>query len=215
MKEQLKCSNCGAEINNVLKETNTKAGVNPSGDPNLLIKAHIAEYQALANRINGFMALQFVPWPPLVVFLTLVATVYKYELFDPTIVALVAWGAVVVVQVAVLVYNFALFEVYNHVRYIETKLKPKVATLLGTDSFCGYEKYLKETGKVNNPLIGDCGLLVFQLAAIILATYCRWTNWSKLDSFGLAVNGFVLFFTAYTAIRIVKARKGFAGVMNT
>ncbi len=58
MKEQLKCSNCGAEINNVLKETNTKAGVNPSGDPNLLIKAHIAEYQALANRINGFMALQ-------------------------------------------------------------------------------------------------------------------------------------------------------------
>lgn len=197
-------------MNTVHEETNAETGTLQYNDPKLLIKVHISEYQALETRINGFMALQFVPWPPLVVFITLVAYAYKYGFFDRTIEALVAWGTVVMVQVAVFVYNFALFEVYNHVRYIETELRPKVATLLGTDSFWGYERFLKKTGKVNNPLVGDCGLLVIPVAAIMLTIYGRWTSWLGLDFFGLVINGLLFLGVSSTASRIVKAREGFA-----
>ena len=46
-------------------------------------------------------------------------------------------------QLVILTYYFALYEVYNHVRYVETKLKPKVAELLelNPDSLWGYEKF--------------------------------------------------------------------------
>lgn len=171
----------------------------------LVVQAHVADYQVIATRISRFMSLQFVPWPALAAFLILVGTTYK--LFDPI---LVAWGTAGVVQIAVLTYYFALYEVYNHVRYVETNLKPKVAELLklNTDSFWGYEKYLNGTGKANDPLYGDVGPAFVSLVAVVLAAVSRIPG-SGWDYLGPVVNGVLLVLTATSAIRVVKVRKGF------
>ena len=172
----------------------------------LLVQVHVADYQAIATRISRFMALQFVPWPALVVFLSLVASTHK--LFDPI---LLAWGAAGVAQVAVLTYYFALYEVYNHVRYVETELKPNLAKLLAlsTDSFWGYEKYLKKTGKANDPLFGDIGPALVSVVAVTLAALARIPG-SGWDYVGSLVNGLLLVLTATSAIRVVKVRRDFA-----
>ncbi len=171
----------------------------------LVVQAHVADYQAIATRITRFTSLQFVPWPALAAFLTLVGGTHK--LFDPI---LVAWGTAGVVQVAVLTYYFALYEVYNHVRYLETELKPKLAELLklNTESFWGYEKYLKKTGKANDPLIGDVGPAFVSLLAVVLAAVSRIPG-SGWDYLGSVVNGFLLVLTVTSVIRVVKVRRGF------
>lgn len=114
------------------------------------------------------------------------------------------------VQVTVLTYYFALYEMYNHVRYVETQLKPKVADLLklNPNSFWGYEKYLKMTGKANNPLFGDVGPALASLLAVVLAAVSRIPG-SGWDYFGSMVNGVLLVLTIISVIRVVKVRKGF------
>ncbi len=171
----------------------------------LVVQAHVADYQAIATRISRFMSLQFVPWPALATFLTVVAATHKS--FDPI---LVAWGTAGVAQVAVLTYYFALYEVYNHVRYVETELKPKVAKLLelNTDSFWGYEKYLKKTGKANDPLFGDVGPALVSVLAVVLAAVSRIPG-SGWDYLGSVVNGFLLVLTVTSVIRVVKVRRDF------
>lgn len=173
----------------------------------LQVQAHVADYQVIALRVSRFMSLQFVPWPTLAAFLTIVAGTQK--LFDPI---LLAWGTAGVVQVAVLTYYFALYEVYNHVRYLETELKPKVAVLLdlNTESFWGYEKYLKKTGKAYAPLFGDVGPAIASLLAVVRAAISRKTeSGSGWDQFGLALNVFLLVLTGASVIRVVKVRMGF------
>jgi hypothetical protein len=171
----------------------------------LVVKAHVADYQVIATRISRFMSLQFVPWPALAAFLTLVGGTYKF--FDPI---LVAWGTAAIVQVAVLTYYFALYEVYNHVRYVETQLKPKVAELLklNTDSFWGYEKYLKMTGKATDPLFGDIGPAFASLLAVVLAAVSRIPG-SGWDYLGSVANGVLIVLTITSVIRVVKVRRGF------
>jgi len=176
----------------------------------LLVHAHLAEYQTITARISRFMSLQAVPWPALVAFLTIVTIAYEKGLFDPAFIALVAWGAAFVAQLAVQTYYFALYEVYNHVRYVENELRPKLAALLGTGSFWGYEGYLKKTGKANNPLLGDLGPAAISIAAIILASALRWKSWAASDFLGLAINGLFLTVTGLTASHVVKVRKDFA-----
>jgi hypothetical protein len=171
----------------------------------LVVQAHIADYQVIASRISRFTSLQFIPVPALGAFLTVVVGTHK--LFDPI---LVAWGTAGVVQFGVLTYYFALYEVYNHVRYLETKLKPMVANLLKVEpeSFWGYEKYLKKTGKGNDPLFGDVGPVFVSFLAVLLAALSRIPP-SGWDYFGSVVNGFLLILNVTSVIRVVKVRRGF------
>ena len=173
----------------------------------LQAQAYVAEYQAMVTRINWFMSMQFVPWAPLVTFLALIAATYSY--FAPI---LVAWGAAAMAQVAVLVYYFALFEVYNHVRYIETELKPRMATLLTleTDLFWGYEKFLKRHGKANDPLFSDLWPVALSGIAFALAALNRIPG-SGWDYVGSLVTGFLLVLTITSALRVVKTRRAFEG----
>jgi len=176
----------------------------------LLVQAHFTEYQAIVARISRFVSLQFVVWPVWVAFLILVATRYETKKLSPI---LFAWGSVLATQCAVQIYNFALYEVYNHVRYIENALRPKVATLLGTDSFWGYERYLNKTGKANHPLIGDIAPTVGSLAMIGLATLWRWHSWSKWDFLSLAIIAIVFNVIRLSAFRIVKVRAEFSNTV--
>ena len=97
----------------------------------LQVQAYFSEYQAMMARVNWFMSLQFIPLTPLVAFLAIVGAVYRF--LEPH---LIAWTTAAVVEVAVLVYYFSLHEVYNHIRYIEVTLKPRVAALLNGTRLC-------------------------------------------------------------------------------
>jgi hypothetical protein len=186
----------------------TAAAVSAPAHLNLIVQAHVADYQAIATRISRFMSLQFVPWPGLAVFLTLVATTHR--LFDPV---LVAWGTAGIAQIAVITYYYALYEVYNHVRYVETVLKPNLARLLcvHSDAFWGYERYLANTGKANDPLLGDIGPAVVSFLATALAAIARIPG-SGWDYLGSILNGVLLVVTVTSVIRVVKVRKGFTRV---
>lgn len=176
----------------------------------LLAQAHIAEYQGVTTRISRFMSVQFVVWPILVGVLSLITTTYKEGFLGPI---LFAWGSVAIAQVAVQTYNFALYEVYNHVRYVEIVLRPKLATIVGTDSFWGYERYLKNTGKANNPLLGDLGPTVMSVVALILVALWRRDSWEAWDFLGLAVNGLFLVGTSLSAWSLVNVRKAFVNAV--
>lgn len=178
------------------------------------VQAYVAEYQAIMTRISWFMSMQFVPVGPVVAFLTLIGATHAS--FDPI---LVAWGTAGVAQCAVLTYYFALYEVYNHVRYVETKLKPKLASLLKleTNSFWGYERYLKKFGKVNDPRFGDLLPVIPSALAFILAARTRIPEWipgSGWDYAGLMLTGILLLRTVVSATRVVKVRRDFEMAMS-
>lgn len=179
----------------------------------LLVQAHIADYQVITARISRFMGIQFVPWPALFAFLVLLAT--AHTLFDAHRVdwgpAFLAWGAAGAIQIAVLVYYFALFEVYNHVRYVETILKPRLIRLVGTDEVWSYEGFLKRTGKANSPLLGDIGPAVPAISSVVVAGIFRIPG-SGWDYIGSALNTALLLIVIASAIRVVNSRRAFTSV---
>lgn len=138
-----------------------------------LLKLYMTEYSAILGRINTFITLQFFPWPPLAVVLALVVNAFNGQKFDSLTAAFIIWLTAVAAQVAVSIYLFALFEVYNHARYIETELRSKLSQMTGISSIWGYEQFLKKTGKANSPKIGDRYVLLISVLAITLALYAR------------------------------------------
>jgi hypothetical protein len=144
----------------------------------LQAQAYFAEYQAMMTRMNFFMSLQFTLWAPLVAFLTLVFGAYAAPL-STDIKSALFWGAAVVTQLVVLVYCFALHEVYNHAFYIETRLKPQVAELLdlARESFWAWERHLAAEGKANNPGFGDFLPDAISGLALIVAFVTAGWNW--------------------------------------
>ena len=148
-----------------------------------LLQVYVADYNAMATRINTFMALQFVPWPPLVVVLGLVVNAFNtrtsstsVSAFDPDTTSFVVWLTVMAVHAAVYVYLFSLYEVYNHSRYVETELRPKLSEIINIQPNWGYERFLIKTGKANKPQSGDSGVLVLPIVAILFAFYQRATS---------------------------------------
>ena len=182
--------------------TKSEPNIQPSEQQRLVVQAHVADYQVVTVRISRFISLQFVPWPALAAFLTV--AYYTHTFFDPV---LVAWGTAAGAQIAVLVYYFALYEVYNHVRYIENELKPNMAKALSLnpDQFWGYERYLKKTGKANSALWGDITPAAISFLAVIIAALFRIPG-SGADYIGSILNAVLLVVTVTSVIRAVKVR---------
>jgi hypothetical protein len=175
-----------------------------------LVQALLAEYQAMTSRIVLFMTIQTVPWPVLAAYLGAVVTAYFNGLFTHVPVALVAWGTVLVTQFAVHAYYYALFEVYNHVRYVEQQLKPQMAKLLGTDSFWGYEHYLNKTGKASSAKLNDVAFAFISVGVMASVWNWRWATWGGGDTWGAAINGLFLVLTLWSVIRTLIVQKAVA-----
>jgi hypothetical protein len=187
-----------------MKKLGKRAGEELSDTEKVLIQLHASEYSAMVTRISRFMSLQFVIWPVLIGVLIFIAKEYSKRQLPAD---LTAWGSVFAIQFATQNYNFALYEVYNHVRYIERVLRPRVVALLGTDAVWEYERYLHKTGKAHSAWIGDIGPAIGSLVAILLSAYWRWDDWRVSDFWGFALNGILLVQVSLTAYRIVMVRK--------
>jgi hypothetical protein len=129
------------------------------------------------------MSLQFMPVAPSVAFLAIVAAAAAHGQFDSR---LLAWVTADWLAVTSFIYYFALHEVYNHVRYVEIKLKPRVARILqlSTRSFWAWETHLKQLGKSNSPLVGDLAPAAVAAIAFVAAAGFAfttapddWRNW--------------------------------------
>lgn len=171
----------------------------------LQVQAYVGEYQALMTRNNWFMSLQFMPLVPLVGFFSFIVLAHTYLALN---FILVAWAAAAVTQIAVLIYYFALHEVYNHALYLEKTLKPRVAVLLqlNTDSFWGWEGHLKQFGKAYDPRFSDRMPVVFSAIAffvpiVIAITSMRASGWSYL---GTVPTGILLYVAVVSSNRVVK-----------
>ena len=169
-------------------------------------QAHIAEYQALMTRMSWFMSLQFMPVVPTIAFFSFVAL--TQDALGPFV---VTWGAAWVVQVSVLIYYFALHEVYNHALYIEANLKERLSPILRLDatSYWGWERHLKEFGKANDPRFGDIipaslAAIAFLSATFWAMTRCRQSWW--WDCLGFFVVGLFLIGVVVLAMRVLKVR---------
>lgn len=183
------------------------------GDPEtqrLQLQAYLGEYQAMMARVNFFMSLQFMPVAPLVAFLAAVAVAHKYlELH----IVLLVWVSAGVTQIAILVYYFALHEVYNHVQYLETKLRPRVAALLllRVDTLWGWERHLKKSGKAYGAWVGDVAPAIFSAVAFAVSTAVALLSEpaSLWNCLAVLFTGGLLFGAALLSRRVMKVRHDF------
>jgi hypothetical protein len=179
----------------------------------LQLQVYLSEYQAMMTRVNWFMSMQSLPLVPLIAFFAFVATADNYFKYDPI---LVTWGVVSVTYVAAVIYCVALHEVYNHLVYIETDLKGRVAVLLqiNRDSFWAWERHLKRVGKAQNQTFVDLAptliaFLPFIVAVSLavnrtLASGCKAMGW---DLLGLTTAGSLMIAVVVLTRRVIKMRK--------
>jgi hypothetical protein len=103
----------------------------------LLVNLHIAEYQALTARNTNWITLQFALWSILGIYVAVLS-----QAFASIPRELVIWGSAIVVQMIGIALNFAGYEQYNTIKYIEENLRAQLECMIGKAQFWGYEAYL-------------------------------------------------------------------------
>ena len=174
----------------------------------LQVAAHIADYQAIMTRTTWFMNQQHlsgVAWIALVSF----AVSARSSLDSPV---LFAWGLLGLSQVAVLIYCFALYEVYSHVHYIQEEVKPRLSKLiqLSTQNFWVYEAQLKNMGKAYSVKFGDMVPAGLSAIGFLATARIRFVSgWTRWDIAGALLNAALWGIAARSTIRIVRIRVKF------
>lgn len=176
---------------------------NVQENPNL-IHIHIAEYQALTTRSTYWILIQSALWPMLILFITLVAQVYKES--DSR---WLVWVSVVIVETVVFQYYASLLEQYRNIVYIEQRLRPLMVQTIGKTSFWQYESWLADQ-RGNGPHWWEYGPLVIPAGSIIIGIVLRHQGalrWDWGDWIGVCVSiagGYVTWQQARNSHRIRK-----------
>jgi hypothetical protein len=100
-----------------------------------LLQLHIAEYTALTTRNTYYMSVSFAIWPALVLYLTLFGILKGWESYGVLLALLAVFGT----ELLGAGWYFCLYEQYQNVLYMETKLRPKVAELIPQTDYWAYE----------------------------------------------------------------------------
>jgi hypothetical protein len=176
----------------------------------LRLQVYIAEYQAMMVRVNWFMSLQTTCWLALPTFLTFVAAVGKD--IDPV---LIQWGAATVVEMLIFLNLVSLDEVYKHLLYIETNLKPQLAGFshMPLNSFFGWERYVRAKGKAGDPSVFDTAppgvaLVTFFIATSLTLSRTDSGKWPSYgDILGLALASGALILVGFVTVHARKSRR--------
>jgi hypothetical protein len=169
----------------------------------LLLSAHVAEYNALTTRCTYWIALGYGLWPLVGIILALVAqlwnTISNHELL--------LWGSGILVQLVMLAFNQTLREVYNAVRYLERHVRPAVQTLTGATTVWGYETY-NATQRVHVVVWWEYAMPVALLITLVGLTLVR-SPLTTLDVAGLVLNALFFAIIVAQSIGIVRIRYEF------
>ena len=153
----------------------------------LEIQLHIAEYNALTTRCTYFTNIQNIVVSVLVIWITAMIGIWisKPSYF-------VFWGSILGAQAFGIISAVLLYEEYNIIRYLESKLKPIIETLTNKRSFWGYQPFLI-TQRKNTYKIWEFSSVIVTGIVILGITIMRIPSWILGDYFGITLNLIVLY----------------------
>jgi hypothetical protein len=147
-----------------------KMSEDPGGFAKDALGLHIAEYEVLMTRNTYWTTIQFSVAPAIAIYLTLLITTWEsIKIVNPTANIGVyqkhlLWLALLGTELFILAGYNCVYEIYNNVRYVETRLRPEVDKLIGSQLYWKYEQFLE--GQRGVPfLIIECWATV----AIVIA----------------------------------------------
>lgn len=104
-----------------------------------LIQLHIAEYNSLTTRNTYMITLQYSLLPVFLGYITIV-----FSLSRRTSQCVVVWGGFIGAVLLGIFWAQVLWEQYNNLLYIESRLRPMAAALARSGKFWCYESYLAQ-----------------------------------------------------------------------
>jgi hypothetical protein len=161
----------------------------PQDAPSNVLQVHLAEYAALTTRITYWITLQFALWPIGIVFLAFVAQVWPKS--DAARQHFLLWLGLVGLQLIGFVWYVAAWEQYGDVAYLETVLRPRVASILGgAKDFWTYEQSRARKLGSYLPLLAEWPIAVFSIAAVGGAAWfsAGIMKWTSSDWVGLTLS---------------------------
>lgn len=151
-----------------------------------LVAVHVAEYQMITTRNTYWLTLMYALWPILFLAWGLLAQVQKDFGLHPSV-----WMAALVSHVIILTFLMISIEGYRNVLYIEKKLRPTLASLVGTkmDAILGYEDFLIGDRKKGYAWWeGTYWSLLLPMVATALALIWIGPSWVRMDALWLGAN---------------------------
>ncbi len=111
-----------------------------SGSSNLL-QVYLSEYNTLTTRNTYLITLQYSLLPVLLIYVPLIAELRKRAM-NPAKRELLTWGGFAGALVLAHLWAEDLWQQFNNIHYLETRLRPAVAALIPNQFWC-YEPFLR------------------------------------------------------------------------
>lgn len=115
----------------------------PSSPEGALLRLHIAEYRALTTRLTRWITLQYLVYSVGAAIIAFLVQARGKHIEMPVL----FWGGLLALLLASWAYCYATWEILNTAYYLEGNLRKKIATLVGSRSFWGWEPYLSQIKK--------------------------------------------------------------------
>jgi hypothetical protein len=157
----------------------------PSGRAKDALGLHIAEYDVLMTRNTYWTTIQFSVAPAIAIYLTLLITTWEsIKIVNPTANIGVyqkhlLWLAFLGTELFILAGYNCVYEIYNNVRYVETRLRPEVDKFVAPHSYWKYERFLEEQRGVSF-LIMECWATVAIVVAECVISI-KEIPWTRVD----------------------------------
>ncbi|MBZ5694902.1 MAG: hypothetical protein LAN36_06035 [Acidobacteriia bacterium] len=169
--------------------------------PELLVQVHVAEYQALMERLTNWITLQCSLWAVFVFYLALVAQVWQS--FQNK--CLLVWVSVFIFEVVELYWCYWQMETYRNVAYVEKVLRPLVESQVGHSPFWRYERHIAWT-RGEGFIWWEWSNVVYPV--LVLGAAAIWRRpWSAWDSLGLIFAVLMYAGVVVVAVDMLKTRR--------
>ena len=153
-------------------EPSGKAPPLSTGNAELLLAIHLAEYQALMNRATYWISIQYISYSVAAVLLTLIVSARGTQRISG---AVIVWGGLLTMQLLAWAWVIAVWETHAIAVYLDQVLRLKIEDLLPGQSFWGWEPFLAaKRRKGFNKFESRFGLPVLLIAAISIVVWLVW-----------------------------------------
>lgn len=175
-----------------------------AASPDNIVDLHLYEYQALTTRITYLITMLYALWP-----VTLTAIGLATLQWGPNRQGLVEWTILLLSEILAVAFYFTSCEIYTHVLYLETELKPKLAEITSYSAFWGWESWL---AKFKGGLHSSKWLPLWELwPTLCVAIGACWVGvierpWNRRDAIAFAAAGAGLVLIVNLSIRLMRIR---------
>lgn len=166
-----------------------------------LNQLHLAEYQALSNRVAYWEVLQFSLAPIVPVYLGVAAVIFTSGKItgDKTKLTIAVWATLAGLELLGVLWAQIMVEQFTIIRYIELYLRHLIKNVSSDNIFWGYEPHLVKhrAGQLKAGAYWSPALLV---TLIVITVVIQWRGFSKLDAICLVLNLLIFSFMIWFVI---------------